>query len=103
MNAENLPDISPLIHAPARLKIIATLLLLEEADFLYLLHATQLTRGNLSTHLSKLEEAGYIAIEKTYRGRRPLTLVRLTEAGRQAFETYRKNMLAYLQIPDQDA
>ncbi|HEB65321.1 MAG TPA: transcriptional regulator [Chloroflexi bacterium] len=90
------PDLDPIIHAPARLHIVALLSQLEEADFTYLLHATGLTRGNLSTHLSKLEQAAYVEIEKTYRGKRPLTLVRLTEAGRRAFEQYRQAMRAFL-------
>ncbi len=96
MSETPLPRIDTVIHAPARLKIVAVLSLLEEADFLYLLHATQLTKGNLSTHLSKLEEAGYVEIEKTYRGKRPLTLCRLTAAGREAFARYRREMLGFL-------
>ncbi|NOZ78719.1 MAG: transcriptional regulator [Acidobacteria bacterium] len=96
MNQRPLPEIDTVVHAPARLKIIAALSVLEEADFLYLLHATELTKGNLSTHLAKLEEAGYVEIEKTYRGKRPLTLCRLTPAGREAFELYRRRMLDFL-------
>ena len=62
----------------------------KEADFQYLHQATGLTKGNLSVHLSKLEEAGYIAIEKTFRGKYPLTICRLTEPGRAALDNYRK-------------
>ncbi len=97
MSETNFPEIDPLIHAPARLRIVAALSDLEEADFLYLLHLTGLTKGNLSTHLSKLEQAGYVDIEKTYRGKRPLTLCRLTQAGRQAFSQYRREMVRFLQ------
>ena len=93
------PRIDPIIHAPARLKIVSILSLVEEADFLYLLHAAGLTKGNLSTHLSKLEDAGYVEIEKTYRGKRPLTLCRLTAAGREAFERYRGEMMEILGSP----
>ncbi len=93
------PDLDPLIHAPARLKIVSALSLLDEADFLYLLHVTGLTKGNLSTHLSKLENGGYVAIEKTYRGKRPLTLIRLTPEGRAAFNAYRREMLDFLDSP----
>ncbi len=91
-----LPDVDEVIHAPARLAIVSILAAVKEADFLYLLNATNLTRGNLSTHLSKLEQAGYVEIEKTYRGKLPLTLCRLTPAGRAAFEAYRKSMLNFL-------
>lgn len=91
-----LPELDEVIHSPARLAIVAILAAVKEADFLYLLHAANLTRGNLSTHLSKLEQAGYVEIEKTYRGKLPLTLCRLTPAGRAAFEDYRKSMLDFL-------
>lgn len=83
-----------LIHEPARLLIVATLSALEEADFLFLLNATKLTKGNLSSHLSRLEEAGYVAIDKTYAGKIPRTVCRLTAAGRAALEQYRQQMKA---------
>ena len=57
---------------------------------------TGLTKGNLSVHLSKLEEAGYVAIEKTFRGKYPLTMCRLTEQGRAVLESYRKTMRSVL-------
>lgn len=96
MSTPAYPDIDRLIHAPARLKIVTALNLLKEADFLYLRNLTGLTKGNLSTHLSKLEQAGYVKIEKTYRGRMPLTLCSLTPAGRAAFTAYRRAMVAFL-------
>jgi len=80
------------LHEPARLLIAATLYALEASDFLYLLRETGLTKGNLSSHLAKLEQAGYVGIEKTYRGKVPLTLCRLTEPGRSAFDTYREQL-----------
>lgn len=89
-------DLDRVIHEPARLLIVTHLAVVEEADFLYLLKATELTKGNLSTHLAKLEEAGYIEIEKAYRGKIPLTLARLTRKGLAAFEGYRKEMTALL-------
>lgn len=92
----HLPDVDEVIHSPARLGIVSILATVKEADFLYLLNAANLTRGNLSTHLGKLEQAGYVEIEKTYRGKLPLTLCRLTPAGRTAFEAYRKSMLDFL-------
>ena len=82
------------IHEPGRMMIVALLAAVEECDFLYLLRETKLNKGNLSSHLAKLEDAGYVEIEKTYRGKVPLTLLRLTRAGRKAFEEYRKGLLA---------
>lgn len=64
----------------------------KEADFLFLLRETGLTKGNLSSHLAKLEDAAYVEIEKTFRGKIPLTLVRLTSKGRAALQSYRKRM-----------
>ena len=85
----HLMDVDRLIHEPARLMIVSILAAVESADFLYLQRETGLTRGNLSAHLSKLEAAGYVSIEKTYRGKVPLTLCRLTQAGQAALERYR--------------
>lgn len=85
-----------LIHEPARLAILSVLYAAKEADFLFLLHETGLTKGNLSTHLSKLEAAGYIEIEKGYVGKLPQTLCRMTEPGRQAFDDYRKQLKNFL-------
>ena len=85
-------DVDRLIHEPARLLIVTLLYPVEKVDFLYLLHETPLTKGNLSAHLSKLEDAGYLGIEKTYRGKIPQTLIRLTPAGRKAFEDYREKL-----------
>jgi DNA-binding MarR family transcriptional regulator len=96
MSETPFPELDTVIHSPARLQIVSTLMLLEEADFVYLLNVTNLTRGNLSTHLSKLEEVGYVEIEKTYRNKRPLTLLRLTKQGRNAYEIYRKTLLDFL-------
>jgi DNA-binding MarR family transcriptional regulator len=92
-------ELDRVIHEQARLLIVTLLTTVEEADFLYLLKATELTKGNLSTHLAKLEEAGYIEIEKAFRGKIPLTLARLTSEGRAAFKTYRKEMTALLKAP----
>jgi len=81
-----------LIHEPARLIIMALLFGVENADFTFLLRETGLTRGNLSFHLSKLEEGAYVVIEKTFKGKRPHTLCSLTENGRTAFNTYRQQL-----------
>ena len=85
-------EVDRVIHEPARLLIVALLSGAKEADFLFLQRETSLTKGNLSSHLIKLEEAEYIEIEKTFRGKIPLTLVRLTAKGRVAFQGYRTTM-----------
>ena len=87
-----LAGVDRLIHEPARLMIMTILNAVDEADFLYLLNETGLTRGNLSTHLSKLEDAGYIKIEKTFRGKIPRTVCSLSDVGRSAFSKYRKQL-----------
>jgi DNA-binding transcriptional ArsR family regulator len=101
MNAEaqstrSLVDVDRLIHEPSRSAILAVLSAVQSADFLYLLRETGLTKGNLTVHLSKLETAGYIKIEKTYRGKLPLTLCSLTEDGKLAFENYCKQLKQFL-------
>jgi DNA-binding transcriptional ArsR family regulator len=93
-----MPELDRVIHEPARLLIVTMLATVVEADFLYLLQATELTKGNLSTHLAKLEEAGYVKIEKAFRGKIPLTLARLTREGLAAFEIYRKEMAELLKV-----
>jgi len=87
---QRLAEIDRVIHEPGRLMIVALLAAVQEADFQYLRQATGLTQGNLSAHLSKLEEARYVAIEKTFRGKYPLTICRLTDRGREVLDTYRK-------------
>ena len=87
-----LSDLDRVIHEPSRLLLVALLSSLESADFLFLLRESHLTKGNLTVHLSKLEEAGYILIEKTIRGKLPHTEYRLTDQGRAAFESYRQNL-----------
>jgi len=96
-----LVNIDPIIHAPARLMIMTYLYVVEWADFVFLINQTGLTWGNLSTHLSKLEEAGYVAIQKEFRGKKPNTMIRLTEQGRTAFQEYRRSMQQVLDdLPD---
>lgn len=85
-------SIDKLIHEPARLLLMATLYVLEKADFTFLMAQTGLTWGNLSSHMSKLEEAGYIEVEKAFKGKRPNTMLKLTDAGREAFRVYRQNI-----------
>jgi DNA-binding MarR family transcriptional regulator len=93
----SLADVNRLIHEPSRSIILAVLAVVESADFLYLQRETGLTKGNLSVHLSKLEEAGYIKIEKTYRGKIPLTLCRITGEGSEAFDTYRNQLKQFVE------
>lgn len=87
-----LTQIDRLIHEPARLMIMAYLYVVDAADFLFLVRQTGLTLGNLSSHMSKLETAGYIDVEKTFVGKKPHTMLRLTSEGRSAFETYKESM-----------
>jgi DNA-binding MarR family transcriptional regulator len=85
---QNLTEIGALdqvIHTPARLMVIMSLYQANTLDFIQLMKHTALTWGNLSTHLSKMEEAGYVMITKTFKGKRPQTLISLTESGRQAY------------------
>ena len=82
-------DLDRVIHEPARLMVVALLSEIEEGDFLYLLRETGMSKGNLSSHLARLEAAGYVSVTKTYRGKIPMTLCRLTDAGRAAFDEYR--------------
>jgi DNA-binding MarR family transcriptional regulator len=87
-----LSGLDRVIHEPARLLLVALLSSIESADFLFLLKQSRLTKGNLSVHLSRLEEAGYLTVKKSFRGKIPHTEFRLTPKGRTAFEEYRKNM-----------
>jgi DNA-binding HxlR family transcriptional regulator len=81
-------DLDRLIHEPARLAIVAVLSACESADFKYLLNATDLSKGNLSAQLRKLEEAGYVAVTKSFKGKYPHTDCALTAEGQRAFKTY---------------
>lgn len=95
-DGESGTELDRIVHEPARLKILAYLYVVTSADFVFLLSRTGLTWGNLSSHMSKLEEAGYIKVEKTIKDKRPHTMLTLTEKGRAAFDEYRENMLALL-------
>lgn len=95
-NLEPIDEIDRTIHAPTRLKILAYLAIVDRADFTYLLNQTGLTRGNLSANLRKLEDVGYVQIKKEFVDRTPRTLIRLTDAGREALQTYRDNMAIIL-------
>ena len=93
--------INRIIHEPARFLILAHLYVVASMDFIFLMNQTGLTQGNLSAHLSKLESAGYISIQKEFLKKRPHTLLQITYKGKQAFRDYRKKMKALLNaIPD---
>jgi DNA-binding MarR family transcriptional regulator len=85
-------EIDRVIHEPGRLMIAALLYAVERSDFLYLQHETGMNKGTLSSHLSRLEQAGYVEVVKTYRGKVPQTLLHLTPAGRTAFDDYRQKL-----------
>jgi DNA-binding MarR family transcriptional regulator len=93
----SLIELDRLIHEPARLLIVTILASVASADFLYLQRETGLTKGNLSAHLSRLEEADYIQIEKTFKGKFPLTICRLTSAGQKALKLYRQQLQDFME------
>lgn len=95
-SASGAQEIDKIIHEPARLLIMANLYVIESADFTYLMRQTGLTWGNLSSHMSKLEEAGYIEVTKEFKGKRPNTMLKLTKQGREAFKDYRGQILEIL-------
>ncbi len=94
--------IDRLIHEPARMMIVAILHNWHSVDYLYLLRETGLTKGNLTSHLSKLEAAGYIEIEKTFKGKVPLTICHLSDKGRGAFEAYREHLKRIVESTGQE-
>jgi DNA-binding transcriptional ArsR family regulator len=94
---QDVVQLDRLIHEPARLMIMMILQGADEADFLYLQREAGLTQGNLSRHLTKLEEAGYVKIEKKFKGKRPLTLCRLTSKGEAALSGYSQRLVRALQ------
>jgi DNA-binding MarR family transcriptional regulator len=95
--SDPLANIDPVIHAPARLRLIAQLYVVDSADATFLVNATGLTWGNLATHLRKLEDHGYVTITKGFLGRKPHTVISLSDAGRDAFRKYRTTITAALE------
>ncbi len=94
-------DIDQLIHSPARLMIMTYLFVVESIDFVYLQRVTGLSWGNISKHVTKLEEAGYVATEKTFIDKKPNTSLSLTAAGREALLAYRQTIQGVLNnLPD---
>jgi len=95
-NPNPVSGLDQLIHAPARLNIITQLYVVESADFIFLKNLTGLTWGNLSAHLSKLEDAGYVEVEKTIVNKKTHSVAALTNTGRAAFEAYKQKMMEVL-------
>jgi len=93
-----LKELNPLLHSQLRLAIMSILMNCEEASFVYIKEQTQATAGNLSVQLDKLVSAGYITVEKKFQGKKPLTLCRVTESGKQAFEEYVTALREYLDV-----
>ncbi|MFC2028588.1 winged helix-turn-helix domain-containing protein [Chloroflexota bacterium] len=89
-----------LIHQPSRLSIVAVLAGAESVDFSYLLEVTELTKGTLSKHLTKLRDAGYVEIEKSFKDNYPHTTARLTPKGKKAFKDYRRQYIAFTKTID---
>jgi DNA-binding MarR family transcriptional regulator len=98
---ESFIKIDRLIHEPARFLIMAHLYVIESADFTFLMNQTKMTQGNLSSHLSKLETAGYIEVKKEFLHKKPHTMLNVTTRGKAAFIEYRRNMRQVLDdIPE---
>ena len=91
-------ELNPLLHSQLRLAVMSVLLTVEEADFVFLKEKTGATAGNLSVQLDKLSVAGYIAVKKIFEGKKPRTLCRMTDEGKQAFEEYLEVLKEYLHI-----
>ena len=90
-----LKELNPLLHSQLRLSIMSLLLTVEEAEFVYLKEKTQATAGNLSVQLDKLSEAGYVSVEKSFVGKKPRTVCRITSAGRAAMAEYVEALKGY--------
>ena len=93
-------DLDRLIHEPARLVLVSNLFVVDEADFVFLSRQTGLTAGNISSHMARLEDAGYVAIDKTIVGKRPRTTYALTNEGREAFVRYRRQVTDLFPVGD---
>lgn len=96
---ENFLSVDRLVHEPARLVILTILSEADEAEFLFLERVSGLTKGNLSAHISKLEEAGYVEVRKFFRKKFPVTSLKITKSGRRALNIYRKQLKEALGQP----
>jgi len=93
VDLQAIAGVERLVHEPGRLLVLACLAVVSRADFLYVMRETGLSQGNLSSHLAKLEEAGYVAVEKTFVGKMPRTVLQLTDRGREALRSYRNRLV----------
>lgn len=91
-----LKELDPLLHSQLRLGVMSLLMSLTSAEFTFLKEKTNSTAGNLSVQLDKLSEAGYITVEKSFKGKRPLTTCRITKQGLKAFEEYVNSLKQYI-------
>lgn len=91
-------ELNPLLHSELRLGIMSLLLSVEETDFVYIKEQTGATAGNLSVQIDKLSKAGYIEVTKTYKGKMPCTLCRITPAGVKAMEDYVEALKSYISL-----
>ena len=89
-------DLDPLLHSQLRLAVMSLLLSVESAEFTFIKEKTNSTAGNLSVQLDKLSEAGYISIDKTFRGKKPLTTCKITKKGIKAFDEYVNALKKYI-------
>lgn len=89
-------ELNPLLHSELRLAVMSILIGVESADFVFLRKQTGATAGNLSVQIDKLQRAGYIEVEKTYRGKLPCTICRMTNTGREAFAEYVDALKSYI-------
>ena len=87
-----LPELDPVVHGQLSLAVLSILSTVDTADFTYLRDRTCSTDGNIAAHLLKLEQAGYIAVQKTFLNRKPLSIYRITETGRTALASYIRNL-----------
>ena len=95
------PEIDAFLHEPARLRLLAFLAVLHRADFVYLLRHSGLSRGNLSTQMTKLGDAGFVLIEKSFEQNKPRTMYQLTDRGREALRSYKRDMTIVMEaLPD---
>ncbi|MCK9626347.1 MAG: transcriptional regulator [Bacteroidales bacterium] len=93
-----LKELNPLLHSELRLAIMSILIGVESADFVYLKEETQATSGNLSVQIDKLSTAGYITVEKGYKGKIPKTTCKITNKGKKAFAEYVSALKSYIKL-----
>ncbi len=93
-----LPGLDPLLHSELRLAVMSILVGVENADFTFIREQTGATSGNLSVQIDKLSSAGYVDVEKTFRGKMPRTVLRITPSGSEAMARYVESLKSYLKI-----